>query len=52
MTLTGLVEHKTVPWDALPGGQMAEVQENEWQLIDRPDRLPHTYTLQAVRNPV
>ncbi|MCM4083731.1 class I SAM-dependent methyltransferase [Paractinoplanes hotanensis] len=49
LTLTGLVEHKTVPWEALPGGQMAEVQDNEWQLIDRPDRLPHTYTLQAVK---
>jgi SAM-dependent methyltransferase len=49
LTLTGLVEHKTVPWDALPNGQMVEVQENEWQLADRPERMPHTYTLQAVK---
>jgi SAM-dependent methyltransferase len=48
MELTGLVEHDTVPWDALPG-QMEQVAENEWRLADRPWRLPHTYTLQAVK---
>jgi SAM-dependent methyltransferase len=47
MSLTGLVEHDTVPWDALPG-QM-EVVGPEWRLADRPWRLPHTYTLQAVK---
>ena len=36
-----------VPWNALPG-QMHEVDDNEWRLTDRPDRLPHSYTLQAV----
>lgn len=51
MTLTGLVEHDTVPWNALPG-QMHRVDNGEWQLTDRPHRLPHTYTLQAVRNGV
>jgi SAM-dependent methyltransferase len=51
MTLTGYVEHRTVPWAGLPG-QMHQVDGGEWQLIDRPERLPHTYTLQAVRNPV
>lgn len=48
MELTGLVEHDSVPWDALPG-QMQEVGGGEWRLADRPERLPHTYTLQAVR---
>ena len=48
MTVTGLVEHDTVPWEALPG-LMHKVGENEWQLADRPERLPHTYTLQAVK---
>jgi hypothetical protein len=24
----------------------------EWQISDRPERLPHSYTLQAVRNAV
>jgi hypothetical protein len=51
LTLTGLVEHTTVPWEALPG-QMRQVDNGEWQLTERPERLPHTYTLQAVRNPV
>ncbi|MEU4241178.1 class I SAM-dependent methyltransferase [Actinoplanes sp. NPDC026619] len=49
MTVTGLVEHQSVPWEALPG-RMREVGDGEWQLIDNPDRLPHTYTLQAIRN--
>jgi SAM-dependent methyltransferase len=48
MTITGLVEHDTVPWEALPG-RMVRVGE-EWQLADRPQRLPHTYTLQAIRS--
>jgi SAM-dependent methyltransferase len=48
LTLTGLVEHDSVPWDAMPG-QMERVSEGEWRLIDRPWRLPHTYTLQAVK---
>jgi SAM-dependent methyltransferase len=50
MGLTGLVEHDSVPWDALPG-QMEPVGGGEWRLADRPWRLPHTYTLQAVKRP-
>ncbi len=48
MELTGLVEHDTVPWQAL-SGVMAPVPDhtNEWRLVDRPERLPHSYTLQA-----
>jgi hypothetical protein len=49
MELTSLVEHDTVPWDAMPG-QMERVEGgSEWRLADRPWRLPHTYTLQAVK---
>jgi SAM-dependent methyltransferase len=48
MRLTMLEEHDSVPWDAMPG-QMEQVAENEWRLRDRPWRLPHSYTLQAVR---
>ena len=48
MQLTGLVEHDTVPWEAFPG-QMERVEGGEWRLADRPWRLPHTYTLQAVK---
>jgi len=47
MTLTGLVEHMSVPWNALPG-KMRDIGDGEYQLIDRPERLPHTFTLQAV----
>jgi SAM-dependent methyltransferase len=49
LTLTGLVEHRSVPWEALPG-LMHRLPNGEFQLADRPDRLPHSYTLQAVRS--
>jgi hypothetical protein len=45
MELTGLVEHDSVPWEALPG-QMEQTSEKEWRPRDRPWRLPHSYTLQ------
>ncbi len=46
---TGLVEHDSVPWDALPGQMVRTEVDGEWRLADRPERMPHTYTLQAVR---
>jgi len=48
--LTMLEEHDSVPWEALPG-QMVQLESNpnEWRLADRPWRLAHSYTLQAVR---
>jgi SAM-dependent methyltransferase len=48
LQLTMLVEHDSVPWEAFPG-QMAKSADEEWRLADRPWRLAHTYTLQAVR---
>jgi SAM-dependent methyltransferase len=48
LELTMLVEHDTVPWEALPG-HMERIDEHEWRLIDRPERLPLTYTLRAVK---
>jgi hypothetical protein len=50
LQLTALEEHVSVPWDALPG-QMEPHPDvpNEWRLADRPWRLPHSYTLQAVK---
>ncbi len=48
MTITGLTEHDSVPWEALPG-QMTLLGNGEWRLTDRPWRLPHSYTLQAVK---
>ncbi len=47
MRLTMLEEHDSVGWQELPG-QMERIDENEWRLVDRPWRLPHSYTLQAV----
>ena len=46
MELTLLEEHDTVPWEALPG-QMVDTGGGEWRVADRPERLPHTYTIQA-----
>ena len=48
MDLTMLVEHDSVPWEALPG-QMTKIELGEWRLTDRPWRLPHSYTLQAIK---
>jgi SAM-dependent methyltransferase len=46
MDVTMLEEHDSVPWEALPG-QMDLRDNKEWQLTERPERLPLTYTLQA-----
>lgn len=48
MQITMLVEHDSVPWDALPG-RMETLAGGEFRLVDRPWRLPHSYTLQAVK---
>ncbi len=48
MEFVSLVEHDSVPWAAL-GDQMEELPNGEFRLIDRPERLPHSYTLQARR---
>jgi SAM-dependent methyltransferase len=50
LDVTGLEEHDTVPWEALPG-LMHRVEGGEWQLTDRPWRVPMTYTLQARKRP-
>ena len=49
MELTRLVEHDTVPWEALPGLMEQVPPLGEWRLAGRPERLPCTYTLQAVK---
>lgn len=50
MSLTMLVEHDSVPWEPFKG-QMEQDELEEWRLRDRPWRLPHSYTLQAVKSP-
>jgi SAM-dependent methyltransferase len=47
MSITGLAEHDSVPWEGLPG-LMKRSADGEWRLADRPWRLPASYTLQAV----
>jgi SAM-dependent methyltransferase len=48
MTLTGLVEHDSVPWNALPG--MMTESGGEWRLTEKPERLAASFTIQAVKN--
>jgi SAM-dependent methyltransferase len=48
LSLTMLVEHDSVPWDALPGKMVVD-DAGEWRLSDRPERLAASYTLQAVK---
>jgi SAM-dependent methyltransferase len=47
LRLTQLVEHDSVPWNPLPS-QMVKRGE-EWVLARNPERMPLTYTLQAVK---
>jgi SAM-dependent methyltransferase len=49
LRVTGLVEHDSVPWDALPG-LMARDERGEYRLTERPERLPASYTMQAVKD--
>lgn len=48
MTLTQFVEHDSIPWDAFPG-RMERVASGEFRLAKRPERMPHSYTLQATK---
>lgn len=47
--ITAFEEHDSVPWEALVGAMEPHPDHpGEWRLRDRPWRLPHSYTLQAV----
>ncbi|MFS0735077.1 class I SAM-dependent methyltransferase [Microbacterium sp. 1P10UB] len=48
LVLTGLVEHDSVPYDALPG-QMRLREDGEFVLDARSGVMPLSYTLQAVK---
>ena len=48
LTVTGLAEHDSAPWNALPG--LMTEDGGEWRLTEDPARLPCTYTLRAVRH--
>jgi SAM-dependent methyltransferase len=47
MTLTGLAEHDSAPWNALPG--LMTKTDGEWRLTDNPARLACSFTIQAVK---
>ncbi|KAK4508178.1 hypothetical protein PRZ48_001916 [Zasmidium cellare] len=50
MSITGLVEHKSLPWNALHG-QMEKIEPfGEFALKQGRDNLPLSYTLQAKKN--
>jgi hypothetical protein len=49
LRITGFVEHDSLPWEAVDG-QMERLPFGEWRLADRPERLPHSFTLQAVKD--
>ena len=49
LTMIDYVEHDTIPWRPL-GDAMVDVGGGEFRLMDRPERLPMSYTLRAVRN--
>jgi SAM-dependent methyltransferase len=48
LEITGLTEHDSVPWEAIPG-QMTGDETGEWRLTSRPCRLAASFTLQARR---
>ena len=48
LQLTALVEHQSLPWEALPG-QMDKGSDGEWRLRRQPERLPLSYTLKATK---
>ena len=48
LQLTALVEHQSIPWEALPG-QMVKGEDGEYRLREQPARLPLSYTLVAVK---
>lgn len=47
LRITGLVEHRSLPWNPFEEGWMAKGADGEWRLNEQPERLPLTYTLQA-----
>ena len=48
LAITAFTEHDSIPWVALPG-KMEPIDGGEYRLTSNPARLPHSYTLQAVK---
>lgn len=51
LEITGLVEHDSVPWEALPGMMVLDDSTGEYRLRDRPERLPASFTMTARKAP-
>jgi 2-polyprenyl-3-methyl-5-hydroxy-6-metoxy-1,4-benzoquinol methylase len=50
LRLTTLVEHDSVPFQRFPGTMTYEPETGEYRLAERPERLPATFTLSAVKD--
>jgi len=50
LRLTGLVEHDSVPFQPFPGAMTYDPETGEYRLTERPERLPVTFTLTAVKD--
>jgi SAM-dependent methyltransferase len=48
LEITALVEHRSVPWEALPG-RMVRGDDGEYRLAEHPERVALSYTLGALR---
>ncbi|HEU5073735.1 MAG TPA: class I SAM-dependent methyltransferase [Polyangiaceae bacterium] len=49
LRLVAFEEHRSVPWDAF-GSAGVRDSDGEYRLRERPDRIPATYTLQAIKH--
>jgi 2-polyprenyl-3-methyl-5-hydroxy-6-metoxy-1,4-benzoquinol methylase len=50
LRLTALVEHDSVPFQPFPGAMTYDPKTGEYRLTERPERLPATFTLTAVKD--
>ena len=50
LRLTALVEHDSVPFQRFPGAMTYDPETGEYRLAERPERLPATFTLSAVKD--
>ena len=50
LRLTALVEHDSVPFQPFPGAMTYDPATGEYRLAVRPERLPATFTLSAVKD--
>lgn len=49
LVVTALEEHREAPWKALDAMVESAEHDGEYVLAEHPERLPLTYTVQAVK---